>query len=160
MTIKTINKYCGIVSILLSVLVAIPLTIKTIIEGGGPWGFEIISLAVLVPLSCYLVFGIAGVLKDDDKQRSVFIVAHVLTIITGIFGYFTFPVFPFWVALVPLTLAVAGIASHRKFQYFLLLMILLSLAANGLLLKWEIDFGRTVPLFELFQPSEIVNLMM
>jgi hypothetical protein len=156
MTIKTINKYCGIVSILLSVLVAIPLTIKTIIDGGGPWGFEIISLAILVPLSCYLVFGIAGVLEDEDNQRRMFIVAHILTIVTGIVVHFTFPVFPFWVAFVPLTLAMVGIASHRNFRYFLLLMIVLSLVANVLLLKWELDFGRSLPLLQLFQTADTI----
>lgn len=157
MTIKVINKIAGIVSILLSILVAIPLMIKAVIEGGGPWGFEIVSLAILVPLSCYLFFGIAGVLVDEALQRKYFIAAHILTIITGVGGYFIFPVYPFWMAIVPIGLAVAGIASHRKFTYFLLVMMGLAITFNIVLLKWELDFGRTMPLLQLFQASGGVN---
>src|SRR5689334_10427721 len=102
MTLKGINKICGVACITLTVLVAIPLTVKTIMEGGGPWGFEIVGLAILVPLSGYFLFGIAGCFQDDEKQRRLFIVAHVVTIITGIMGYFTFPIYPIWVALIPL----------------------------------------------------------
>ena len=135
---------------LLTVAVAIPLTIKVIIEGGGPWGFEIVSLAILVPLSCYLFFGISGMLKSDDWQKRFFIIGHALTIITGIGGYFVFPLYPFWVASVPVALAIAGISSHKIFVWYLLGMIALTIFFNIVLLKWELDFGRTIPLFQLF----------
>jgi hypothetical protein len=157
MALKVLNKITGIVSILLSILVVIPLTVKAITEGGGPWGFEIVSLAILVPLSCYLLFGIAGVIANEELQRKYFIAAHILTIVTGVGGYFIFPVYPFWVAIVPIGLAVAGIASHRKFTYFLLVMMGLSIIFNIVLMKWELDFGRTIPLFQLFQASDGFN---
>ncbi|MFN6090617.1 MAG: hypothetical protein ACK47E_17870 [Cyclobacteriaceae bacterium] len=48
--IKSINKWAGAALILLSILVAIPLTIKTICTNGGTWGFGIIGLAILLPL--------------------------------------------------------------------------------------------------------------
>lgn len=134
-----------------------PLTVKAITEGGGPWGFEVVSLAILVPLSCYLFFGIAGVLANEELQRKFFITAHILTIVTGVGGYFIFPVYPFWVAIVPLALAVAGITSYRKFTYFLLVMMSLSIIFNIVLLKWEVDFGRTIPLLQLFQASGSIN---
>jgi hypothetical protein len=157
MTLNTINRILGFGAILLSIAVAIPLTIKVVAEGGGPWGFEIVSLAILVPLSCYLLFGIAGILKDTDGQKKIFILGHALTITTGIGGYFIFPVYPFWVAVVPIGLAVAGIFSHKKFAWFLLGMIVLAIFFNIVLLKWELDFGRTLPLLQLFQTTTNPN---
>jgi hypothetical protein len=37
-------------------------------------------------------------------------------------------------------------------------MIALALIANILLLKWEIEFGRILPLLQLFESSESVPM--
>jgi hypothetical protein len=45
------NKIAGILAVILSLTICIPLTIKTYLEGGGPWGFDMVSLPILIPLS-------------------------------------------------------------------------------------------------------------
>jgi uncharacterized BrkB/YihY/UPF0761 family membrane protein len=77
MKLQSLNRVLSFIAVFLSISVAIPLTIKVIIEGGGPWGFEVVSLAILIPLSCYLLFGIAGILRDADRQKKVFIAGPV-----------------------------------------------------------------------------------
>lgn len=153
MTFTSITKILGVLLILLSVLVSIPLSIKVAIEGGGPWGFEVVSLAVLVPLNAYIFFGLAGLISEKNKQRRIFIIAHAITIGCGLISLFIFPVYPTWVPLIPIGLAIAGIISYKNYNYFLLIMILLGLDANVMLLTWEVDFGRAAPLFQLFQST-------
>jgi hypothetical protein len=153
MTFTSIIKILSVFLILLSVLVSIPLSIKVAMEGGGPWGFEVVSLAVLVPLNAYIFFGLAGLIGEKNKQRRIFIIAHAITIVCGLIGLFTFPVYPIWIPLIPSGLAIAGIISYKNYSFFLLIMILLGLAANIILLAWEIEFGRAVPLFQLFLSS-------
>ena len=141
MTLKLVNKISGVMAILLSITVAIPLTIKVMNEGGGPWGFEIISLAVLVPLSCYLFFGVAGMMNDDNRQRQLFVFTNLLTVGVGLVGYFVFPLYPLYTTLVPIGLAVGGVFSGKQFKWFLLVMIFITIYVNAALLKWELDLS-------------------
>ncbi|MCA4896892.1 MAG: hypothetical protein ING84_17970 [Cytophagales bacterium] len=149
--IKSINKWAGAALILLSILVAIPLTIKTVITNGGTWGFGIIGLAILLPLDAYVIFGVAGLLNSQDKQQLLFRIGHLLSVSIGVIGLVIFPLFPFAVAIVPVALSLFSFLDRKHFQYYLLLMVLLALTANCLLLKWELDFGRAIPFFQLFQ---------
>jgi hypothetical protein len=149
--IKMINKWAGSVLILLSILVAIPLTIKTISTNGGTWGFGIIGLAILLPLDAYVIFGVAGLLNSQDKQQLLFRLGHLLSVSIGVIGLIIFPLFPFAVAIVPVVLSMFSFFDKKHFRFYLLLMIVLALTANGLLLKWELDFGRAIPFFQLFQ---------
>ncbi|NOS57093.1 MAG: hypothetical protein HOP37_12675 [Cyclobacteriaceae bacterium] len=148
---KSINKWAGAVLILLSILVTIPLTIKTISTNGGTWGFGIIGLAILLPLDAYVIFGVAGLLNSQDKQQLLFRIGHLFSVSIGVIGLIIFPLFPFAVAIVPVVLSMFSFLDKKHFRFYLLLMIVLALTANGLLLKWELDFGRAIPFFQLFQ---------
>jgi hypothetical protein len=149
--IKMINKWAGAALILLSILVAIPLTIKTVITNGGTWGFGIIGLAILLPLDAYVIFGVAGLLDSQDKQQLLFRIGHLLSVSIGVVGLIIFPLFPFAVAIVPVVLSMFSFLDKKHFRFYLLLMIVLALVANVLLLKWELDFGRAIPFLQLFQ---------
>lgn len=150
-------KVLSIILIVLSIAVSIPLTIVTWRAGGGPWGFGIVGLPVLIPLSAYLLFGIAGLAKQEVVQREWFIGAHIITLVAGIAGLFLFPVYPTFVAAIPLLLAALGIIDKKHFKGFLLLMISLAIVANIVLLKWEVDFDRTLPLLQLFERSGVAE---
>ncbi len=151
MKIQTLNKAAGLLLILLSISITISLTIKTFVTGGGTWGFGVVGIPILLPLSGYVLFGIAGWINNEAVQRKVFITAHLVTLSVGLITLIIFPVYPKAFVLIPLSLAIFGMLSQNKFKYFLLLMILLAIVANILLLKWEIDFNRTLPIFQLFQ---------
>lgn len=157
MSIQGVNRITGVILILLSSTVVVPLTIKTIETGGGPWGFGIIGLPVLLPLSAYLLFGLAGVVSGDARQRNLFITAHFVTIIVGLGSLLVFPFYPAFFALIPIVLAILGISNKKYFRHYLLAMMFLAIVANILLLKWELDFGRAIPLLQLFQPSGSIN---
>jgi hypothetical protein len=157
MSIQRINRIVGIILVLLSGTVVVPLTIKTIETGGGPWGFGIVGLPLLLPLSAYFLFGLAGMVSGEARQRNLFITAHVVTIIVGLGSLFIFPFYPALFALLPIALAVLSIRNKKYFRHYLLAMMLLAIAANILLLKWELDFGRTIPLLELCQLSGNIN---
>lgn len=146
-------KVLSIVLLVLSIAVSVPLTVVTWRSGGGPWGFGIVGLPVLIPLSAYLLFGIAGLAKQEVVQREWFIGAHLITLIAGIAGLFMFPVYPVFVAVIPVLLATVGIIDKRHFKALLLLMISLAIVANIVLLKWEVDFHRALPLLQLFERS-------
>jgi len=150
---KMINKGAGALLILFSILVAIPLTIKTIVTNGGTWGFGIIGLAILLPLDVYVIFGVAGLLNSQDKQQLLFRIGHLLSVGIGVIGLIIFPLFPFAVAIVPVVLSLFSFLDKKHFRFYLLLMIVLALIANGLLLKWELDFGRAIPFLQLFQTN-------
>ena len=151
--LQQVNWVSGLLLIMLTITVAIPLTIKSFQTNGGTWGFGIIALVILLPLCGCLLFGIAGMIRQLEIQRWIFVSAHVVTIITGVVGHFILPVYPTYVVLIPIALATWGILSYKKYQYFLLAMIVLAISANVVLLKWEVDFGRTVPVIQLFQPD-------
>lgn len=151
MKIQTLNKAAGLLLILLSISVTISLTIKTFVTGGGTWGFGIVGIPILLPLSAYLLFGIAGWINNESLQRKIFITAHLVTLSIGLISLIIFPVYPKAFVLIPLSLAILSMVSKNRFKYFLLIMILLAIVANILLLKWEIDFDRTLPIFQLFE---------
>jgi hypothetical protein len=152
MKIQTLNKAAGLLLILLSISVTISLTIKTFVTGGGTWGFGIVGIPILLPLSAYLLFGIAGWINNEALQRNLFIIAHLVTLSIGLISLIIFPVYPKAFVLIPLSLAILSMVRKNRFKYFLLVMILLAIVANILLLKWEIDFDRTLPIFQLFEP--------
>lgn len=151
--IKRINRVIGLVVIVLSLAVSIPLTIKIFLDGGGPWGFGIVGFPILIPLSFYILFGFTGLIRSEVYQRRAFIITHFVTFAIGATVLFIFSVYPTLLVSIPLLLAVVGLMSHSKYKYYLLLMRLLTILANGLLLKWELDFHRSVPVFQLFQPA-------
>lgn len=140
----------GAVLILLSITVSIPLLIHTYREGGGPWGFGVIQIPVLLPLSAYVLFGVAGFVRQRSDQRKYFIAAHVVTLLVGLISLYVFPVYPVFLTLIPLFLATFGIINKEHFQFYLLLMIWLAIVANILLLKWELEFGRSIPVLQFF----------
>lgn len=145
--------FASIALILLSVAVTIPLTIRTIREGGGSWGFGVIGLPILLPLSAYILFGIAGALPKDQPQWKAFLLAHIITLLIGFVTLALIPIYPGVFALVPLTLFILGLLHKKRFRFYLLLMITLALVANILLLKWELDFHRGLPIVDLLMIS-------
>lgn len=149
--IKLINAVAGALLILLSLAVSIPLTIKVYIDGGGPWGFGIIGFPILVPLSFYILFGCVGLIRTEMWQRKIFIATHFVTFAVGVITLFIFPVYPALLVSIPLLLAVIGLVSHSKYKYYLLVMLILAIVANTVLLKWELDFHRSVPVVQLFE---------
>lgn len=154
MKIQILNKAAGLLLILLSISVTISLTIKTFVTGGGTWGFGIVGIPILLPLSAYIIFGIAGWIENEALKRKIFITAHWVTLSIGLISLIIFPVYPKVFVLIPLSLAILSMVSKDRFEYLLLTMILLAIVANILLLKWEIDFNRTLPIFQLFGPQK------
>ena len=149
MVIDSITRWSGVILVILSLAVSIPLTLHTWKDAGGPWGFGIVSLPVLIPLSAYALFGIAGVASKG--QRILFVSAHAVTLLIGIVAFIIFPVYPVGLTMIPVLLATVGIVNRKYAIYYLLLMIVLGIIANLALLKWELDFGRAIPLLQLFQ---------
>jgi hypothetical protein len=154
MKIHALNRIAGVCLILLSILITLPLTIKTIVTNGGTWGFGMIGLAILLPLNTYVLFGIAGLINDLHRQQILFILSHVLSIIIGLAALFIFPLYPMIIVAVPIALSMVSFLDSKHFGYYLFLMITLAILANAILLKWEIDFGRSIPLLQLFQSNE------
>lgn len=152
-SINLINMIAGILVILLSATVSIPLAIKVYLDGGGPWGFGIVGFPILIPLSFYILFGLVGLIRADAYQRKAFIAMHFITFGIGAIVLFIFPVYPTILVSIPLLLAVMGVMSHSKYKYYLLLMLLLAIVANSLLLKWELEFHRSIPIIQLFEPG-------
>ncbi|MFZ6012159.1 MAG: hypothetical protein ACOYXT_17590 [Bacteroidota bacterium] len=138
------------VVILLSLAVAIPLTIKVYLDKGGPWGFGIIGFPILIPLSFCILFGLVGLIRSDAWQRKAFMAAHLITFVIGAIVLFIFPVYPALLVSIPLFLALIGLLSRSKFRYCLSLMLFLTMMSNVLLLKWELDFHRSIPIIQLF----------
>jgi hypothetical protein len=151
--IKLLNSIGGILVILLSFAVSIPLTIKVYLDGGGLWGFGIIGFPILIPLSFYILFGLVGLIRSDAWQRKAFITAQVVTFGIGAIVLFIFPVYPIILVSIPLLLAVLGLISYSRYKYYLMLMLFLAIVSNGLLLKWELDFHRSIPIIQLFEPG-------
>lgn len=149
-----IIRILSVILILLSVTVAIPLTIKTCLDNGGPWGFGMIGLPILIPLSLYILFGFTGIIRTPALQRQLFIISHVVTFCAGLTILIIFPFYPSWLVLFPVILAVAGILSRERYRIFLIVMITFGVVVNTMLLKWELDFHRPVPIVQLFQPQE------
>lgn len=150
MKIREFTFYASILLIILSISVAIPLTIKTVDEGGGAWGFGVIGLPLLLPLSGYILFGFAGIFRREIAQRKIFLTAHMATLVTGFVSFSILPIYPAVFALIPFMLFVASAVDRKHLKYYLLIMVVLSITANLLLLKWELDFHRTLPLLQLF----------
>lgn len=148
--ITLINKITGSLLIVLTTLVAIPLVIKTLQAGEGTWGFAIVGMPILLPLCAYFLFGITGCIVNQETRKTWFIISHGITLVIGLATIIVFPVYPILLVVIPVLLAFFGIRSRDNFDYYLLVMILLATFANLLLLKWEIDFDRTIPLFQLF----------
>jgi len=152
------NHVLAVMLVVLTLSVSVPLTISIYQRGGGPWGFGVIGLHVLLPLSAYILFSIAAFIGDPRAGRSMFIVAHIITLCVGLTGFYLFPLLPKTMLLAPLALAVAGIVSRKRFQTLLFIMLLLGIIANIVLLKWEFEFGRTFPIIEIFQSSPAVDV--
>lgn len=82
----------------------------------------------------------------------MFVVAHGLCLAVGMVGFIIFPILPkAWLAL-PLLLALLSMFNRKWVHIFLFISLLLATAANVALLKWQFDFGHTVPIIEVFQP--------
>lgn len=148
-----VTRVLGVLLVVLSVAVSIPLTLRTWMEQGGPWGFGIVSLPVLLPLSFLILFGIAALPAQWVRRREYFIGAHLVSLVVGITSFLMFPVYPALLMVIPVALASIGIVSKRYLRFFLLLMIVLPIIANLLLFKWEVDFGRTLPLLQFFEST-------
>ncbi len=154
---KVVNKLLSIVLIVLTIAVSLPLSITTYKEAGGPWGFGIVGLHILLPLTMYVLFAVPAFLKVDVYQRTMFIAAHVVTVCTGFVGFLLFPLAPKLLLLIPVMLAVAGIYHKRRLTLYISVMLILGIAANVVLMKWELDFGRSLPIVSLFQESPNVD---
>jgi hypothetical protein len=148
--VRTIIHIAAVALILLSFIVSIPLTIITYQDNGGLWAFGIIGLPILIPLSFYLLFGVAGLIRHEHSQRRWFVVALVTTFLAGVATLIILPVYPIALALVPLILSVLGMVSRSRYKYYLIIMLCLGIVANIMLLKWEIDFDRQLPVIQLF----------
>jgi hypothetical protein len=147
--IDIINKIMGLLAIGVSLAISIPLSIKVQLEGGGTWGFGIIGLPILLSLSAYILFGLTALIKSDRHQRTAFIITHFVSFGTSAIVMFLFPVYPTLLVSIPLVLAVFGLIMYTRYKYYLLAMLLFTLVENIVLLKWELDFHRTVPIIQL-----------
>ena len=116
-----------------------------------------IGLPLLLPLNCYLLFALVALLKKEENQRKGFMLSHLVTLSVGLIAYFLMPLYPKGILLIPVLLAIFGIFDKARLYYYLLAMILLAIIANALLLKWEFEFHRTVPILQLFQSTENIN---
>lgn len=148
--IRTATRATSIILIALSLVVAIPLSIMTYQDNGGPWGFGIIGLPILIPLSFYILFGFVGLIRREDYQRKWFVITLGITFLIGMVMLVILPVYPVAIVLVPLVLSAFGMLSHARFKYYLIFMLVLGIAANIMLLKWEVDFNRNLPIIQLF----------
>jgi hypothetical protein len=148
--IEIVNRIVGALLIVLSLVVVIPLTIKVYLDSGGTWGFGVIGFPVLIPLSFYIFYGVTALIRPDNRQRSAFVVSHFVSFTVSAVSMFMFPVYPTLLVSVPLLLAVFGLMSIGRYRYYLLLMQLFAIISNILLMKWEFDFHRSVPIIELF----------
>jgi hypothetical protein len=145
-----INRYLGLLLIVLTATVSIPLTITTISTDGGSWGFGIIGLAILFPLNALGLFGFTALLHRLDRQRKAFVASHIISVLVGLTSLLSFPIYPAGIVAVPLSMTMLGIASRRRTSHYLFVMIVLAVASNLVLLKWELDFHRNLPLLQLF----------
>jgi hypothetical protein len=152
--LDTINKITGAILITLSVVVCIPLSVITWQTRGGTMGLGMVGLAILLPLSAYIIFGIAAFFGNPRLQRGLFVSGHIVSILIGIASLIIFPVYPKAFVAAPVLLALAGISSGRRIRYFLLGMIMLGVIANVLLLSWELDAGRNIPAAQVFYGEE------
>jgi hypothetical protein len=147
--VEITNRIVGGLLIALSLAVSIPLTLKVYLDGGGTWGFGVIGFPVLIPLSFYVLYGVTALIRPDNRQRKAFIVCHFISFAASAVSMFMFPVYPTLLVSVPLLLAVFGLMSIGRYKYYLLSMQLFAIIANVVLLKWEFDFHRSLPVIEL-----------
>jgi hypothetical protein len=147
--VEITNRIIGGLLIVLSLAVSIPLTLKVYLDGGGTWGFGVIGFPVLIPLSFYILYGVTALIRPDNRQRKAFIACHFISFAASAVSMFMFPVYPTLLVSVPLLLAVFGLMSIGRYKYYLLSMQLFAIIANVVLLKWEFDFHRSLPVIEL-----------
>lgn len=155
--VRTVITIAAVILITLSLVVSIPLTVITYQNNGGPWGFGLIGLPILLPLSFYILFGVVGMLRHEHSQRKWFVVALGVTFFVGIVSFIILPVYPMALVSVPLILSAFGMLSRWRYKYYLIIMLCLGIVANVVLLKWEIDFNRQLPVIQLFSSSETVD---
>jgi hypothetical protein len=146
--VEITNRIVGGLLIALSLAVSIPLTLKVYLDG-GTWGFGVIGFPVLIPLSFYILYGVTALIRPDNRQQKAFIACHFISFAASAVSMFMFPVYPTLLVSVPLLLAVFGLMSIGRYKYYLLSMQLFAIIANVVLLKWEFDFHRSLPVIEL-----------
>lgn len=149
---RLLHGILAVVLILLTIVVSLPLTIRTL-QVGGTWGFDIIGLHILLPLNASAAFSIPGLLRGGNSLWRTFWASHLLVLTTGVIASLVFPVLPFYVYIFPIALSAVSLLNKRLFPTFLIIVLLLGIIANVVLLKWEFDFDRTLPLLQLFQSS-------
>ena len=152
--LQRVNRAAAALLILLSLTVSIPLMLKTIILHGGPWGFGMAGLGVLIPLSGYIVFAITPYLASETAQRKMFFSAQALTFAAGTICLMFLPFYPLIIVLVPMLLFGTSLVDRKRYRIYLLISMILAIAANLLFLVWEFDFDRTLPILQLFQPFQ------
>jgi hypothetical protein len=150
MNLRLVIQLCGLALILLTILVSLPLTIITIETNGGPWGFGIIGLGLLLPLNILVAFGFTALIRRVDRLRKAFLASHALSLLMGISSMISFPIYPTFIVIIPILLALFGFFRRRATSFQLLVMLLLAITANLILLKWELDFDRSAPITQLF----------
>jgi hypothetical protein len=153
------TRFLAVLLLILTLVVSAPLTIRICRDGGGPWGFGIVGLHILLPLNTYVLFSLAGLLKNVRGRWWIFVAAHGVSVGVGLISFFIFPVLPKALLLIPLGLALLSIIGRKRFTLLLMVMLALGSAANVVLLKWEIEFGRTLPVIELFQSNQELDAL-
>ena len=151
------NRLLAIIVTVLTMIVSLPLSIKTLQQGGGPWGFGVVGLHILLPLNTYIFFAIPAFLHNKRTQWLAFITAHLVSLAVGITGFVMFPILPKSILLVPISLAAASVIFWKRLPLFLWIMLVLAITANVLLLKWELDFGRSLPIIQIFESVSSVE---
>jgi hypothetical protein len=143
--------------ILLTMIVSIPLSIRTYRDNGGPWGFGIIGLHLLLPLNAYILFAVTALFREGQYQRMMFIGAHAVSLLVGSIAFIVFPILPAWLLLVPALVAMLSIFDRKHFTVYLMVLLILAVVANLILLKWEFDFSRTIPILEIFRSAPVTE---
>jgi hypothetical protein len=146
-----IGKILGGIVIFLSVTVSLPLIMLTIRTQGWTWGFGMAGIPVLLPLSGYLIFGIVPFLRNDDRRITLFLLGHIVVLAFGLGSVLLFHLYPTYLIFPPLILSVLSILDRRRWKFYIVVCMIFCIVLNVLFLKWEFDFGRTLPLMRLFQ---------
>ena len=84
----------------------------------------------------------------------MFFSAQALTFAAGTICLMFLPFYPLIIVLVPMLLFGTSLVDRKRYRIYLLISMILAIAANLLFLVWEFDFDRTLPILQLFQPFQ------
>ncbi|WP_339787160.1 hypothetical protein [uncultured Imperialibacter sp.] len=157
MIIKLTNIALGIILIVVSALTVIPLAVQTIQSDGGGFGFGLLLLPAILPLSFCIMFGLFGFLnyqRNYERIRKIFIAFHVLVAIIGLAAFIIMPVFPFMMISISIAFGLIMTMNQQNIGRQILInngliviclisiLLMLIVSNEGLEFSWLIDLWR------------------